>query len=65
MTGMLTLGHRCSIEPEVDLSGYWIDGEAFHVGPITVGNDATIGARTTLLPGASVGKDADVAPGSG
>ncbi|MDQ2627714.1 MAG: amino acid adenylation protein, partial [Actinomycetota bacterium] len=65
VTGMLTLGHRCSIEPEVDLSGYWIDGEAFHVGPITVGNDATIGARTTLLPGASVGKDADVAPGSG
>ena len=46
VTGMLTLGHRCSIEPEVDLSGHWIDGDLFHVGPITVGNDATIGART-------------------
>ena len=65
VTGMLTLGHRCSIEPEVDLSGHWIDGDLFHVGPITVGNDATIGARTTLLPGAVVGKNADVAPGSG
>lgn len=65
VTGMLTLGHRCSIEPEVDLSGYWIDGDEFHVGPVTVGNDATIGARSTLLPGASVGKDADVAPGAG
>ncbi len=65
VTGMLTLGHRSSIEPEVDLSGHWIDGDLFHVGPITVGNDATIGARTTLLPGAVVGKDADVAPGSG
>lgn len=65
VTGMLTLGHRCSIEPEVDLCGHWIDGDVFHVGPITVGNDATIGARTTLLPGASVGKNADVAPGSG
>ena len=65
VTGMLTLGHRCSIEPEVDLSGHWIDGDHFHVGPITVGNDATIGARTTLLPGAVVGKNADVAPGSG
>ncbi|MBX7449514.1 amino acid adenylation domain-containing protein [Mycolicibacterium sp. 3033] len=65
VTGMLTLGHRCSIEPEVDLSGYWIDGDAFHVGPVTVGNDATVGARTTLLPGAVVGKNADVAPGSG
>ncbi|OBY29024.1 hypothetical protein ACT18_25345, partial [Mycolicibacter kumamotonensis] len=52
VTGMLTLGHRCSIEPEVDLSGHWIDGENFHVGAITIGNDATIGTRTTLLPGA-------------
>lgn len=65
VTGMLTLGHRCSIEPEVDLTGHWIDGDQFHLGPITVGNDATIGARTTLLPGAVVGKNADVAPGSG
>ena len=59
------LGHRCSIEPEVDLTGHWIDGDLFHVGPITVGNDATIGARTTLLPNAVIGKNADVAPGSG
>ncbi|MGV0626078.1 Pls/PosA family non-ribosomal peptide synthetase [Mycolicibacter minnesotensis] len=65
VTGLLTLGNRCSIEPEVDLAGHWIDGDLFHVGTITVGNDATIGARTTLLPGASIGKDADVAPGSG
>ncbi|OBB47173.1 amino acid adenylation protein [Mycobacterium sp. 852002-51961_SCH5331710] len=65
VTGMLKLGHRSSIEPEVDLSGHWIDGDLFHIGPITVGNDATIGARTTLLPGAVVGKNADVAPGSG
>lgn len=65
VTGMLTLGHRCSIEPEVDLTGHWIDGDLFHVGPIEVGNDATIGSRTTLLPGAVVGKNADVAAGSG
>jgi non-ribosomal peptide synthetase-like protein len=65
VTGMLILGHRSSIEPEVDLSGHWIDGDQFHVGRITIGNDATIGARTTLLPGAVVGKNADVAAGSG
>ncbi len=65
VTGMLTLGHRSSIEPEVDLSGHWIDGDHFHVGTITIGNDCTIGARTTLLPGATVGKNADVAAGSG
>ena len=65
VTGLLTLGHRSAVEPEVDLSGHWIDGDAFHVGAITIGNDATIGTRTTLLPGATVGKNADVAPGSG
>jgi non-ribosomal peptide synthetase-like protein len=65
VTGLLTLGHRSAIEPEVDLSGHWIDGDAFHVGAITIGDDATVGARTTLLPGAIVGKNADVAPGSG
>jgi non-ribosomal peptide synthetase-like protein len=65
VTGLLTLGHRSAIEPEVDLCGHWIDGDDFHVGAITIGNDATIGARTTLLPGAVVGKNADVAPGSG
>jgi non-ribosomal peptide synthetase-like protein len=64
VTGMLTLGHRCSIEPEVDLTGHWIDGDQFHVGRIEVGTDATVGARTTLLPGAVIGKNADVAPGS-
>ncbi|AXN47211.1 Plipastatin synthase subunit B [Mycobacterium marinum] len=65
VTGLLTVGHRSAIEPEVDLCGHWIDGDVFHVGAITIGNDATIGSRTTLLPGAVVGKNADVAPGSG
>jgi non-ribosomal peptide synthetase-like protein len=65
VTGLLTVGQQSAIEPEVDLRGHWIDGDAFHVGTITIGNDATIGTRTTLLPGAVVGKNADVAPGSG
>jgi non-ribosomal peptide synthetase-like protein len=64
VTGMLKIGHRASVEPEVDLTGHWIDGDLFHVGPVAIGNDATIGARTTLLPGATIGKNADVAPGS-
>lgn len=65
VTGLLKVGQRSAIEPEVDLCGHWIDGDVFHLGTITIGNDATIGARTTLLPGAVVGKNADVAPGSG
>ncbi len=65
VTGMMKLGHRSSVEPEVDLTGHWIDGDHFHVGRITIGNDATIGARTTLLPGAVSRKERGRRPGFG
>ena len=64
VTGMLTLGERCSIEPEVDLSGHWLDGDVLHVGRVTVGRDARVGSRSMLLPGATVGDGAEIAPGS-
>ena len=64
VTGLLTLGAGCSIEPEVDLAGHWLDGGHLHIGPVRVGADARVGARSTLLPGADVGDRAEVAPGS-
>ncbi|ASX03476.1 MULTISPECIES: Pls/PosA family non-ribosomal peptide synthetase [Mycobacterium] len=64
VSGMLTLGDRSAIEPEVDLAGHWVDGDLFHIGRIAIGNDAIVGARTGLLPGASVGDTAQIAPGS-
>lgn len=64
VTGMLRLGHHSAIEPEVDLCGHWVDGDLFHVGRIWIGKDAVVGTRTSLLPGASVGDNARIAPGS-
>ena len=64
VTGMLELGSRCAVEPEVDLTGHWIDGDAFHLGRVEIGARARVGARSMLLGGASVGADAEVAPGS-
>jgi non-ribosomal peptide synthetase-like protein len=64
VTGMLTLGRGCSVEPEVDLTGHWLDGDVLHIGAIKVGAGARIGTRSTLGPGAVVGKRAEVAPGS-
>ena len=64
VTGMLTLGDGCSVEPEVDLRGYWLDGDVLHVGHVGIGADARIGTRSTLGPGARVGTGAEVAPGS-
>jgi non-ribosomal peptide synthetase-like protein len=64
VTGMLRLGRGAAIEPEVDLSGYWVDGDVVHIGKIRVGAGARVGARSTLLPGARIGKGAEVAAGS-
>ncbi|OBA34372.1 amino acid adenylation protein [Gordonia sp. 852002-51296_SCH5728562-b] len=64
VTGKLTIGDGASVEPEVDVAGWWIDGDLVHIGEIVIKRGATIGARSTLAPGAVVGKDAEVGPGS-
>ncbi|PJJ73428.1 non-ribosomal peptide synthetase-like protein [Diaminobutyricimonas aerilata] len=64
VTGLLTIGRGASIEPEVDLAGYWIDGDIVRIGALRIGAEATVGARSTLLPGTRIGKRAEIAPGS-
>ena len=64
VTGLLTLGRGCSVEAEVDLAGYWLDGDVLHVGSITIGDHARIGTRSTLCPGAVIGESAEVGAGS-
>ncbi|WP_328856722.1 amino acid adenylation domain-containing protein [Williamsia herbipolensis] len=64
VTGMISLGEGCSVEPEVDLAGWWIDGDVVHIGDIEIAERATVGSRSTLLPGTRIGRDAVVAPGS-
>ncbi len=64
VTGMLTLGSGCAIEPEVDLAGYWVDGDRVHIGRIRVGSGSVVGSRSTLAPGTKIGRDVEVAAGS-
>ncbi|MBV6700474.1 Pls/PosA family non-ribosomal peptide synthetase [Kitasatospora aureofaciens] len=64
VTGMLKLGRGCAVEAEVDLCGYWLDGDRLEVGQVKVGSGAVVGTRSTLLPGARVGKRAQVVAGS-
>lgn len=64
VTGMLTIGDGASVEPEVDLSGYWIDGDVLRVGAIRIGAESSVGSRSTLLPGTRIGKRAEIAAGS-
>jgi non-ribosomal peptide synthetase-like protein len=64
VTGMLTIGEGAAVEPEVDLAGYWIDGDVVRIGRMRIGAHSTVGARSTLLPGARIGKYAEIGPGS-
>ncbi|WUH95701.1 amino acid adenylation domain-containing protein [Streptomyces sp. NBC_00433] len=64
VTGMLRLGKGCAVEAEVDLCGYWLDGDRLEVGPVKVGSGAVVGTRSTLLPGARIGKRSQIAAGS-
>ncbi|ROS28047.1 Pls/PosA family non-ribosomal peptide synthetase [Cellulomonas sp. PhB150] len=65
VTGLLTLGNGCSIEPEVDLTGHWLDGDVLRVGKVRIDKRATVGTRSTIGPGVRVGQGAEIAPGSG
>lgn len=64
VTGLLKLGRGAAVESEVDLSGYWLDGDRLEIGAVKVGAHAVVGTRSVLFPGARVGKRAEVAPGS-
>ncbi|KQR54710.1 amino acid adenylation protein [Leifsonia sp. Leaf336] len=64
VTGMLRIGAGASVEPEVDLAGYWIDGDLVRIGEIRIGAGSSVGTRSSLMPGAKIGRDATVAPGS-
>ncbi len=64
ITGMLRMGRGASVEPEVDLSGYWLDGDELHLGLIEIGADAVVRSRSTCAPGSRIGRQAEVAAGS-
>ncbi|GAA2595225.1 non-ribosomal peptide synthetase [Actinomadura fulvescens] len=64
VTGLLRVGRNAAIDPEVDLSGHWLDGDLLRIGEIRIGSGATVGARAVLFPGTRIGKNARVAAGS-
>jgi non-ribosomal peptide synthetase-like protein len=64
VSGLSTLGDGCSVEPEVDLSGWWLDGDRLHIGTTVIGAGARVGTRSMLVPGAVIGRNAEILPGS-
>lgn len=64
VTGLASYGAGTVVEPDVDCSGWWLDGRDVHVGRVDVGPGASVGSRSTLLPDTAVGPRAEVDPGT-
>jgi len=62
--GLVRVGDGASIEADVDLHGWWIEGNELVVGEIAIGAGASVGTRSVLMPGAEIGEGAEIDPGS-
>ena len=63
-TSLIAVGDRATLEPDVDIHGWWIDGHELVVGELRIGDDTRLGTRAVLMPGASVGNGAEVEAGA-
>ncbi len=63
-TSLVEIGDGATIEGEVDLHGWWMDGAELVVGELRIGAGARVGMRSMLMPGAEIGAGAEVEPGS-
>jgi len=64
VTSLVAIGEGATIEAEVDLEGWWVEGDELVVGHVEVGPRARVGAVSVLIPGAEIGADAEIEPGS-
>jgi non-ribosomal peptide synthetase-like protein len=61
---LLHIGAGATIESNVDMRGWWIDGQELVVGEIRIGAGARIASRVLLNPGAVIGDGAELEPGT-
>ncbi|HET9094155.1 MAG TPA: Pls/PosA family non-ribosomal peptide synthetase [Solirubrobacteraceae bacterium] len=58
------VGAGATLEGDVDLHGWWIEGGDLVIGEVRVGARARIGTRSVLMPGADVEAGAEVEAGA-
>src|SRR6202012_5150109 len=61
---LLHIGAGATVESNVDMRGWWIDGQELVVGEIRIGAGARVASRTLLNPGAVIGTGAEIEPGT-
>jgi non-ribosomal peptide synthetase-like protein len=61
---LVSIGAGATLEPDVDVHGWWIEGSELVIGELRIGARARVGTRVLLMPGAEIGDGAEVEPGS-
>jgi non-ribosomal peptide synthetase-like protein len=61
---LIRIGAGATLEGDVDVHGWWIQGSELVIDRLEIGRGARVGARTILMPGAVIGAGAEVEPGS-
>ncbi len=64
VTSLVSIGERATLEADVDMHGWWFEGDELVVDEVRIGAGARVGARALLAPGAEIGAGAEVEPGS-
>ena len=64
LVSLVRIGAGATVESQVDLRGWFLDGQELVVGEVEIGAGASVGARTLLAPGAAIGAGAEIEPGS-
>jgi non-ribosomal peptide synthetase-like protein len=64
LASLVRVGAGATVESQVDLRGWFLDGQELVVGEVEIGPGASVGARTLLAPGAAIGAGAEIEPGS-
>jgi non-ribosomal peptide synthetase-like protein len=61
---LLHIGAGATVESNVDMRGWWIDGQDLVVGEIRIGAGARVASRALLNPGAVIGDGAEIEVGT-
>jgi non-ribosomal peptide synthetase-like protein len=63
-TSLVQIGAGATLERDVDMHGWWIDGQELVIDEVRIGTGASVGAHSVLMGGAVVDDRAEIEPGS-
>ena len=62
--GMFEARSGSTIDADVTISNWFFDGDEIVIGPVSIGRDVRVGARSCLMPGAVIEDHAEIETGS-